>query len=174
MLTIAEQLRTLIESARPRLLGITEKLASEKQFPDKWSVKETVGHLIDSAASNHQRIVRLQLSADIGRLTYAQVEWVQAQHYQTEPWTQIVQFWYLYNMHLSHVIAHVNPENLDHVCDMGYAEPAPLRFIIEDYVRHTQHHLDQILTGADPGSRKQWVTRRPTDPSDQKVSHEGP
>jgi hypothetical protein len=162
MKTVAQQLRQLIDSAKSVLLAIPEEKASEKAFADKWSLKEILGHLIDSAANNHQRIVRMQEVADLGAFTYTQQHWVNSQQYVSERWEDVVEFWYRYNAHLAHVIAHVDPASLNNVCDMGYAEPARLKFVIEDYVRHVQHHLDQILSGDDPKRRKQWVRRLPS------------
>ncbi len=161
MIDISSRLKQTIDEARPRLLSITEQRASEKPVPDKWSLKEILGHLLDSATNNRQRFVRMQAQADIGKLTYDQLQWVTVQHYQSEPWQAIVEFWYLYNAHLAHVIAHVDPGALDHLCDMGYAKPATLKFVIEDYLRHVEHHLGQIFSEAGPKDRKKWVSRDP-------------
>jgi len=166
MMSTAQRLREIAESARTRLLSFSESRAAEKPHPDKWSIKEILGHLVDSATNNHQRIVRMQEAANIGTLTYKQLHWVKSQQYQTEPWEYLVEFWYLYNMHLAHIVAHVDPTSLNNMCDMGYAKPATLKFVIEDYVRHVQHHIDQIFTDSDPRERQQWVNRPP--PENQK------
>ena len=162
MIASSQQLKELSDNARPRLRSIPESQAAEKPYPDKWSIKEILGHLIDSATNNHQRIVRMQELANIGKLTYTQQHWVTSQHYQGEPWENVVELWYCYNMHLAHVIAHVEATSLNNVCDMGYAEPATLRFVIEDYLRHVQHHLEQIFSDADPRERERWVRRHPS------------
>jgi hypothetical protein len=158
---ISRQLNDLVSSFRERLLSIPEKDAAAKPYPDKWSIKETLGHLIDSAANNHQRVVRMQGSIDIGALRYEQQHWVEANHYQTAPWTVVIGLWVSYNRHLAHVIAHVDPSTLSNRCDIGYAKPANLKFVIEDYLRHVEHHLRQILSGADPLSRERWIRREP-------------
>ena len=156
MLTVANKLRTLIEQTKPRLLAIPEIHASEKPQPDKWSLKEILGHLLDSASTNHQRIVRMQEVPDIGKLGYEQEHWVNAQHYRTEPWADLVHLWYFYNKHLAYIIEHIDPGSLSHVCDMDYPKPATLQFVAEDYVRHAQHHLDQIFSEAKPDKRAKW------------------
>lgn len=161
MIAIAAHLKQAIDEARPRLLAMSEQHVSEKPFHDKWSIKEILGHLLDSATNNRQRIVRMQALADIGSFTYDQLHWVAAQHYHAEPWQPMVEFWYLSNAHLAHVIAHVDRDSLEHLCDMGYATPATLRFVIEDYVRHMEHHLGQIYGDAPPKERKKWVARDP-------------
>lgn len=161
MIAVSRQLKDIIDSARPRLLSIPETHASEKVSPDKWSMKEILGHLTDSAANNHQRIVRMQESQNIGPFGYEQQHWVLAQRHQERLWPAMVDFWYHYNAHLVHIIAHVNPATLDHLCDMGYSRPATLKFVIEDYVRHLEHHLKQILDDQDPNSRDRWDRRDP-------------
>ena len=162
MTNVAQQLRAMIEAAKPRLLSIPESLASEKPYPDKWSRKEILGHLIDSAANNHQRIVRMQEAKDIGAFTYSQQHWVQAQSYQAERWQDLVEFWCRYNTHLAHILGHVDPGSLSHVCDMGYSKPASLEFVITDYLSHLEHHLEQMFGEADPRERDKWIARDPS------------
>ena len=156
MMSIAQQLREIIESARPRLLEMSDGGVSEKLFPEKWSIKEILGHLVDSASNNHQRIVRMQQVPDIGRFSYDQTHWVSSQHYRSEHWQDLVNMWYFYNTHLAHVIEHIDVESLTNVCDIGYPKPATLQFVVEDYVRHLQHHIDQIFSGSDPRERAKW------------------
>ena len=155
--TVAQHLRESIETAKPRLLSLIESRASEKPYPDKWSIKEILGHLVDSASTNHQRIVRMQAASDIGAFSYEQMHWVNSQHYQSERWDDLVNVWYFYNKHLAHIIEHINPVSLTSVCDIDYGKPMTLQFIAEDYVRHLQHHLDQIFSGADPRERTKWM-----------------
>jgi len=162
MTTVAQQLRKTIDTAKPKLLSIPDGEASAKPFPDKWSIKEILGHLIDSAANNHQRIVRMQEAANIGSFTYTQQHWVTSQQYINERWNDIVALWYAYNAHLSHIISQVDPGCLGNKCDMGYSEPATLRFVIEDYARHVRHHLDQIFSDVDPRKREVWIRRSPS------------
>lgn len=162
MQVIAEDLSALVDASRPRLLAVAETRASAKPYPDKWALKEILGHLIDSATNNHQRIVRMQEVADIGVLVYSQTHWVDSQQYLKQQWTDVVDFWYRYNKHLVHVIAHVDPRALSNTCDMGYETRATLRFVIEDYVRHVRHHLEQIFSDADPRARRRWVQHNPS------------
>lgn len=92
----------------------------------------------------------------IGTFRYSQLQWINAQHYQLELWPDLVELWYRYNLHLTHVITQVDPDSLSHLCDVGDPEPATLKHIIEDYVRHVEHHLGQIFSAADPRERKRW------------------
>ena len=162
MIDVAEGIRNTINNAKPRLLALDEAAAGEKPHPDKWSLKEIIGHLIDSASNNHQRIVRMQELADIGTFRYSQQHWVSSQYYQERPWRELVDLWYAYNLHLAHIIGHVDPSALEHGCDVGYAKPATLRFVIEDYLRHVTHHLEQVFAGTNPRERSRWERRDPT------------
>ena len=152
----SKRLANIVNNAYPRLRAITELKASDKPYPDKWSLKELLGHLIDSASNNHQRIVRMQELPDIGTFQYSQLHWVSSQQFQLEHWDDLVELWYRYNLHLAHIIGNTNPDSLSNVCDVGDAEPATLRYIITDYIRHVEHHLDQLFSGADPRERKKW------------------
>jgi hypothetical protein len=152
----SQRLAALTKSAYARLRALSEEEASYKPFVDKWSLKEVLGHLIDSASNNHQRFVRMQEVEHIGTFTYSQLHWVRVQHYQSQSWDELVELWYRYNLHLAHVIVHVSPDTLAHLCDVGDPQPASLKLIVEDYIRHVEHHLEQILSGVDPRSRKRW------------------
>lgn len=152
----AQLLRHTIQESRPKLLAISAEQANEKPFANKWSLQEIIGHLIDSAANNHQRFVRMQQVADLGKFGYDQTHWVNSQYYQSANWEELVQLWYYYNLHLSHVIANLNPDTLTHTCDMGYDTPKDLRFVTGDYVKHLQHHLNQIFDDTDPLHRRVW------------------
>lgn len=150
MRDIAQMLRESVEAARPRLEALSGKVASIKLRPEKWSVKEIIGHLVDSAANNHQRFVRAQLGAtDLQPYRYAQDHWVGLQQYQSADWHSLLSLWYYYNVHLAGLIATLQPEFLENELDV-WEEPATLRFVAEDYVRHLNHHLDQIFNIAYP------------------------
>ena len=112
--------------------------------PDVWSVKEIVGHLIDSAANNHQRFVRAQHVPRFEFPGYEQNLWMRSQDYQSCSWRELVDFWVLYNRHLAHVVRRVPAAALDIPCRIGEDESVTLGFLIEDYVRHLRHPLSQI------------------------------
>ena len=76
---IAAGIRKTVEDFTGRLENLNEAKASQKTQPDKWSRKEILGHLIDSASNNHQRFVRAQYVKDTNFLSYEQKEWVSIQ-----------------------------------------------------------------------------------------------
>ncbi len=113
--------------------------------PASWSPKEELGHLIDSAANNHVRFVRASIEPEFRGPTYAQDSWVSLHGYQDMPWFTIVSFWAQYNSFLADLIARIPGDKLTTQCFVGAKEPVTLRYLIEDYMLHAQHHLDHLL-----------------------------
>ena len=138
-----EDFSRTIQEAEKQLLAIPEDVAAAGA-PGKWSSKQIIGHLIDSAANNHQRFVLAQTTNDLVCPRYDQEAWVNAQEYNQESWTNLVTLWSAYNRHLAEVIARFPPDRLAAVCRIGEYEPATLAWLAEDYVRHMDHHLAQL------------------------------
>ncbi|PYS75272.1 MAG: DinB family protein, partial [Acidobacteria bacterium] len=97
---VIEDFRQTVEDAAGRLLAISEEEASAPRAEGKWSPKEIVGHLIDSASNNHQRFVRAQFTDHLVFPAYEQEAWVRAQGYKDEPWPLLVELWRSFNLHL--------------------------------------------------------------------------
>ena len=148
--------RSTVVNATDRLRAISPEQSARKPAPDKWSIKEVLGHLIDSAANNHQRFVRAQFTDDLVFPGYEQEKWVSAQNYIDEPWSEMIQLWSSYNLHLLHVISAI-PEatlmrarirhNLDQIAlnPIDQKDPTTLDYFVRDYLVHMKHHLDQIF-----------------------------
>jgi len=136
-------LASVVAHALPLLSAISEDAASKKPAPNKWSKKEILGHLIDSAANNHQRFMRLQLQTEISLPGYDQDDWVRLNRYQQRTWNEIVTLWSAYNRHLASVIESLDDSALGHVWHSPDGD-VTLEFIASDYVRHLKHHLAQI------------------------------
>ena len=141
----ALQLQHIVNDTEQRLGALSEAESLARPSSDKWSRKEILGHLIDSASNNHQRFVRAQFQPQLVFPGYAQVDWNRAQHYQSEAWENLVRLWASYNRHLAHVMAAIPEQAGRNVCRIGAGEPVTLQFLVTDYVRHLEHHLGQIL-----------------------------
>jgi DinB superfamily len=140
---IAQELTSIVEEASGALRQLDERAASAAT-PGKWSPQQILGHLIDSAANNHQRFVRAQQVPDLLLPGYAQEFWVESQDYAHRNWLELIEFWRLYNRHLAYVISRIPADKLTTNCRIGASEPATLGWVIEDYLRHLKHHLEQI------------------------------
>lgn len=144
MLHVAQDLKAVVEQAFAKLRGLDAATVSYRPTPDRWTIKEVIGHLIDSCANNHQRFVRAQFTADFVFPKYEQNQWVSAQHYDQIEWADLLELWRRYNLHLAHVISHINPAALTTRCAIGDYPPMTLQFLVEDYVVHLKHHLSKI------------------------------
>jgi hypothetical protein len=133
----------VVERSVPLLTAIAEPDAARRPAPGKWSKKEILGHLVDSAANNHQRFVRLQLQPEINLPGYDQDGWVRLNRYQHKPWPETIALWSAYNRHLVSVIESLDDSALGHVWHSPEGD-VTLEFIASDYVRHLKHHLAQI------------------------------
>jgi len=105
-----ERLRVILDTVPARLRAISEAESLRRPAADKWSRKEILRHLVDSARDNHQRFVSAQLVEELHFPPYEQEGWVTVQRYPEEPWETIVELWLAYNRHLLHVMAAV-PES---------------------------------------------------------------
>lgn len=140
----AERLRsTVIEAAR-RLMDLSEAEVANKPAPTRWSKKEILGHLVDSACNNHQRFVRAQLEDALRFPGYEQEGWARCQEYATADWSFLLRLWRDYNLHLANVIALIPDARAAISCEIGGKPAVTLGFLIEDYIGHMEHHLRQL------------------------------
>ncbi|MGL1888353.1 MAG: hypothetical protein OCD76_17690 [Reichenbachiella sp.] len=117
------------------------------RLPEKWSKKEILGHLIDSALNNLKRFTEIHFSAKpYIVISYNQMELVRANDYQSEELEQLVLLFTSLNMRIAKVMEIQSVEQLNAAV---FADGAnyDLRFLMEDYVVHLNYHLDQILVG---------------------------
>lgn len=141
---IADELAQIISVTEPKLRGMSAALVTARPAPDRWTIQEVLGHLIDSAANNHQRFIRAQFVEQLTFPKYEQNDWVSSQQYNTANWSALIDLWTAYNQHLVHVIRCVNTSTLSRTCVIGPYEPVTLQFLIEDYVVHLKHHLQKM------------------------------
>ena len=141
---VASGLESAIEEAQPWLSELSEETVRFRPTPDRWSISEVIGHLIDSACNNHQRFVRAQTTDVLVFPKYDQNDWTRINNYHDSRWQDLVELWYQYNQHLAHVIRHIPMDKLPTRCEITGYEPCTLQFLVEDYLDHLEHHLQKI------------------------------
>jgi hypothetical protein len=138
-------LTRLIDRSEPLLREMSDAYAAVPRAPGKWSRKQVMGHLIDSASNNHQRFVRAQLAEPLVAPGYEQDIWVDVQQYQAAAWADLVTLWAAYNRRLAAVLAAIPAEKLPRICMIGDNDPMTLHALADDYVTHLAHHLRQVV-----------------------------
>jgi DinB superfamily len=143
--TVATDLGRTVAEAKPLLLKLKNVDTSKRPGPGKWSKKEILGHLLDSAGNNHQRFVRAAIQGGLTFPGYEQDKLVDLQGFREMDWGFLVDFWASYNRFLAHVLSCLPANAAKISCTIGDSKPATLGWIAEDYVAHLKHHLNQIL-----------------------------
>lgn len=139
----------LIDTWEPRLLALPEEVIAYRRNRQKRTIKQIIGHMVDSASNNTHRIIHLQYqTSPLIFPDYANLgnndRWIAIQDYQTENWTDLVQLWKHANLHIIHVIRHVNPDKLDNEWITALGDKVSLKAMITDYLRHFELHLGEI------------------------------
>lgn len=147
---IATDLDAAIQEGLTLFQHADEALTVRRPRPDGWCTREILGHLVDSACNNHRRFVIGRGAPPIVFQDYDGDQWVERQRYAERRFGDIVSLWTAYNRHLVYVIAGTPPDALSQSGDGPEGGIVTLGFLMEDYVRHLRHHLDQIrpLLGA--------------------------
>lgn len=145
--TIAAELAQLVTAAAADLLLQADGPTVRRPRPGSWSKREILGHLIDSAANNHQRFVRAQHVDELVYAGYDQEAWVACQRYAERDWHELVALWEVYNHHLVHVLRVMPSDVFDTPCradGCGADQTVPLSSVAEGYLSHMRHHLAQL------------------------------
>jgi hypothetical protein len=137
-----QQLRSIIDNYRNQLESLHEDEWAYKPNPAKWSRKEILGHLIDSAQNNIRRFIVPQYE-DVPKIVYAQDTWVAASNYQSYLTNDLITLWLLLNRHICMVLQNIPAGMEERLCDAN--EIHSIKWIAEDYNKHLLHHLHQIL-----------------------------
>jgi hypothetical protein len=150
MKSTVSELNHLIESYSFKIGSISDKEFSAKPLPDKWSKKEVLGHLIDSAQNNLRRFICGQYEPTPSKIVYDQDFWVNANGYQAMEKENVIRLWALVNTQIGTILTNMPKENYSRTTDTGKTKVDlhSLEWLAEDYVKHMKHHLNQIIPGS--------------------------
>lgn len=116
-----------------------------REHEDGWSIKEILGHLVDSLSNNHQRLARYKAQGNLQFPGYDQNVFVQRAQYDSFDFRMLVAIWYQYNQLLLHLIEHIPPDDFTSTITVGDRPTVTLEYLIDDYFAHMQVHERQIL-----------------------------
>ena len=69
---ISQKLNSIVNNFYQKYQELNDEIISKRFSTDGWTLKETIGHLIDSTSNNHQRFVRLQIIDELIFPDYSQ------------------------------------------------------------------------------------------------------
>jgi len=137
-------LEKIISNYTRRLEAVSEENYAMKPKAEKWSKKEILGHIIDSAQNNIRRFLVAQYE-DTPVILYNQDKWVELTNYQHYPTRDLLTLWILLNRHICRVLRRLPRSAATRKCFMGNSQPHTLEWVAADYCNHLLHHLHQIL-----------------------------
>lgn len=143
------ELSHIVEEFTNKISQLSEEAFSAKPNPEKWSKKEVLGHLIDSASNNLRRFICGQYEPG-PKIVYQQDFWVTANNYQHVKKDNVIQLWRLLNEQICEVLQTMPEQNMSLPADTGKdkVQLHSIKWLAEDYVKHLKHHLNQILPGS--------------------------
>jgi len=145
---VIDHLQEHINIVPSKFLKYSEDELRRKPSPNKWSKKELLGHLVDSAANNHHRFIKIQfMPSPFFVEGYAQNDWVRIQNYNEKDTEQLVNLWKVYNEHILFIMQNTPDKNLEIKlnAEQPFENADTLFFLMKDYVDHIDHHLKQIF-----------------------------
>ena len=142
MSSTASKLRTVIDEYLPQLNQLNEEESTMKPSPSKWSKKEIIGHLIDSAQNNIRRFIVAQYEEN-ALIIYKQDEWVSVNNYQSYTLSNLIQLWYLLNKQIATLLSNLSEKELNRTSKTDSVHT--VEWLAADYIKHLKHHLHQIL-----------------------------
>ncbi len=136
----------IVETWEERLINLPITAIADKKNKQSRTIKQILGHLVDSASNNHQRMVRLQYNSFLEFPDYRQDNdlWIVVQDYQTTGWFNLVQLWRFYNLHIVQVIKAVDKTKLNNYWNDFEGNRVTLHDMIKGYLWHLNLHIDEI------------------------------
>ncbi len=145
MKKISADLQESLEKYHTKLQHLNEADFSAKPVPEKWSKKEELGHIIDSAQNNIQRFIRVQYEENV-HIRYNPDNWVAMNDYQSRNTKELIELWHLLNKQIIAILEKMPEEKWETLMsfDINPSVKNTTLYIAEDYVKHMTHHLESI------------------------------
>ena len=140
---LTKQLTQIIEHSLQQFDSISDETWNIKPAPEKWSKKEVLGHLADSAINNIHRFIRIK-QGDQTNIWYDQNFWVKASDYQNQNLASVKTLWESLNLQIVRIWTNIDEADLQKTIPVKDEVPT-LKFLMEDYIDHLNHHLKQIV-----------------------------
>jgi hypothetical protein len=141
-----KRINTLIKEVPAKILSLPASDVNAKPSPAKWSKKEILGHLCDSALNNIPRVVKAQFEPKPFKIiSYAQDDWVRLSNYQSQSIESVAALWTSLNKHFVSIVTSIPEEKLSYEVDHYSGGKTTLKWVIDDYLAHMEYHLKQIL-----------------------------
>jgi hypothetical protein len=149
MQKVVEGINHWIKTLPEEYNSMSEEEISNRPLPNKWSKKEILGHLCDSAINNIERFIKIQYEERVYVIqSYNQDQWVTCQNYQDRTLDEIVNLFQTLNKQIVNIVKNVPNEKLSNLCAIGNNQHKTLEWLIQDYLGHMEHHIhNQILIG---------------------------
>lgn len=143
---LALKIEQAVNSAYEELIGLSDAEVQRRPAGSAWSIKEIIGHLVDSASNNHQRWVRLQISDGLRFPDYQcdNEKWIRIQQYNNQDWESLLSLWRFFNLHLSFIVRCVDKGCLRNKWIIEEDAIVTLNDLMMDYLIHLNDHLDQV------------------------------
>ena len=147
--SIRRELITIVNEWEPVLNSLPEDIISQRRNSQNRTIKQIVGHIIDSTSNNIHRIVHLQYqTSPLMFPNYATFgnndRWIAIQDYQNEEWINMIQLWKYTLLHFTHVLKNVKADKMNNEWISGPGEKVTLELMIIDFPRHLKLHLSEI------------------------------
>jgi len=140
---VCNELNSAVEAFYHKYCDLDNDITSKRIDADNWTLKEIIGHLIDSASNNHQRFIRLQIVNELIFPGYGQdnSRWLRIQKYNEMNFADIMLLWKQYNILIGHIIKEVDESKLGNRWVNSEGDKNTLRDLMTDYSRHLKDHL---------------------------------